>query len=248
MNYPQPLRLITGAKYRLFQLQMKIAQQPELFGVLGNLDNLVEGTLNLINLIITRFQEDPIDTLVFLDKSARPAQYLFRMLWSELKRTNKIPSNQKMPAIRFINIGPLTHRFLTKTDEIEKFLKTKYRSTDFEQRRVLVVDEKTHSGGSVRRTMRLLNSVFEAEAGGISMLRTYPSWYLYHSHKGVVDGSDSPHSVSQLIAVPPQDKKTITNSKMLRAGLKIVAKKAAELVFVDESDKSAIKDRSSNFI
>jgi len=236
VKFSQPLRLITGSKQRLFNLQMKITLQPELFGILGNLSNLVEGTLNLINLIITRSQEEPIDTLVFLDRSARPAQYLFRVLWDELKKTNKIPANQKRPAIRFINIGSVTRHSLTKPSEVEQFMQNTYRASDLHNRRVLVVDERTHSGGSVRRTMRLLNSVFEAQADGVSMFQTYPSWYLYHSHKGVVDSSDSPDSATQLIAVRPEDKTMREKSKTLRVGLKIVAKKAAELVYVDQSD------------
>jgi len=49
--------------------------------------------------LIQRVQNEHIDTLVFLDKSARPISWLFRELWG------RECADQPMPNVRFINIG-----------------------------------------------------------------------------------------------------------------------------------------------
>jgi hypothetical protein len=50
---------------------------------------LVRGTLNLINTVIEANNNgQPIEVLVFLDKSARLAQYLFQILWEKLVTRN----------------------------------------------------------------------------------------------------------------------------------------------------------------
>ena len=57
--------------------------------------DLAEGTINLINLSI----QQKADTVMFMDKSARPAAYLFRKTWQLC-----FPQSD-MPEIRFVNIG-----------------------------------------------------------------------------------------------------------------------------------------------
>jgi hypothetical protein len=67
---------------------------------------LVEGSINLINALVTKAQEGkPVSTLLFLDKSARLAAYLFRKIWQELELNGKLPKGVLIPKIRFINVG-----------------------------------------------------------------------------------------------------------------------------------------------
>ena len=67
------------------------------FGYLNDNDllNLAEGTIKAINKSIS----EGLDCIFFLDKSARPAAYLFLRTWQS------IFGNLKRPQIRFINIG-----------------------------------------------------------------------------------------------------------------------------------------------
>src|SRR5260370_39121885 len=68
----------------LFSLASPLALDNQQFPLLKkegeDATNLAEGTLNLIKLCTER----NIDTLFFLDKSARPAAFLFRHTWENL--------------------------------------------------------------------------------------------------------------------------------------------------------------------
>src|SRR5258708_1411258 len=88
---------------RKFVLDASTLQyKPENFSLLvgkiyaeRDIEDLAQGTINLIN----KCPHDHVDTIFFLEKSARPAAHLFRKTWEEL-----LPETQR-PKIRFINIG-----------------------------------------------------------------------------------------------------------------------------------------------
>lgn len=78
--------------------------------------------------------------VVFLDKTARNAAYIFRLVWAKLEQQGEIPEGVKMPKIRFINVGTeesLEH----KENLVRERLKETYREEDFVEGRVVIVDE-----------------------------------------------------------------------------------------------------------
>ncbi len=59
----------------------------------------------------------------------------------------------------------------------EYYLRRKYRSEDFEEKRVLVVDEYVSSGGSLRRAMKSLQDIYGIKPDGIANFVGLPEWY-----------------------------------------------------------------------
>lgn len=130
--------------------------------------------------LVEQVKEKNITNLVFLDKSARPLVTLFSSLWK------KLSPNAPKPKISFINVGkeilgeervdfgsmstqeyewPIKQQAL---DEIAK--KYQHLSSAAGNERILIVEEYTHSGKSMRKAIEIFSSIFpEVEFEGFSV-------------------------------------------------------------------------------
>lgn len=154
-----------------------------------SVERLNNGTLSLINAILEEHTLGrPIDTLLFLDKSARNGAYLLKRMWHVLKREGQIPSEVLFPSVRFINIGRYSEM---KHGSViaEKLLKSRLNPNDYVGKNVWVVDEYVGSGGSLRRALKLLFDLYGIKASGISQFSDLPAWFDTSSSgiKGVKD-------------------------------------------------------------
>lgn len=148
---------------------------------------LMRGTMHLIDTIIQQARKgERIDTLVFLDKSARFGGYLLNQCWSELTKRKEIPNEIKLPTIRYVNIG----RFDDEKHETSialQLLNTVWKQFDFEQKNVFIVDEIVASGGSLRLALKTFQEVFGVVATGIAQFKQCPIWYGAENMLGVED-------------------------------------------------------------
>ncbi len=161
---------------------------------------LVDGVANLCNYIINcQNQGDPVDTLVFLDRSARPGAYLFRLVWNELSQTHKIPTSVKRPRIKFMNLGKdgfnlrynevfsENYENSTHISLLHSLFAQLYPREDFNDKKVLIVDESFESGDTAKLAMKLISEVFRASVSGLALFRNFPSWYDHDGSKGVTN-------------------------------------------------------------
>lgn len=162
--------------------------------------NLIDGTANLIEQVIIRAKSgSPVDTLVFLDKSARPGAYLFNQLWHQLISQSTETGGVNKPKIKFLNVGyddPNKHDHKKSLEELGVL----YNRGDLSGN-VIIVDEYIASGSSSRLAGEAIQKagyrMNNLEA--IQMFYECPSWYSDSSVKGV---SEVPH-------MSPEDRKKI---------------------------------------
>lgn len=142
-------------------------------------------------LLIKRVQEEQIDTLVFLDKSARPLAWLFRELWKQ-----SVPDSP-MPQIKFINVGIAGHDALRSTSpKIDKF--RIYFEPPFEppnrgetiqsyatqiqhvfgdtlaDQRILMIDEMSFTGASLQNSIDVMTAAYpNSDVSGTAMFQIH---------------------------------------------------------------------------
>lgn len=130
-------------------------------------------TENLVN----RVDEEDVDVVFFLDKSARPISWLFQDLWKQ-----KFPE-KRLPTIRYINVGSgqaVRQKELSGTSEMD--LKDlvqeakKIFGKQFQDKTMLVVDEIAMSGITEMTARQFLQNSFP-EAKKVD------SMHLFHSKK-----------------------------------------------------------------
>lgn len=152
-----------------------------------NIFNLISGTINLINFVLLSCDsKKPIETIVFLDKSARLAAHIFRVLWSTLKNQDKIPDEVNIPAIKFVNVGLHEDYKHNKKRPLDLLIKA-LPNANFNKKNVLVTDEVVDSGGSLRRAMKLFGDNYRSEVQGIANFNLIPGWYYDDDVKGTKD-------------------------------------------------------------
>jgi len=144
--------------------------------------------------LIAKAIENDVDTMLFLDKSARPVAWLMRSLWPTLGfrdfDENGEPVPVKMPDIKFINfdreqwapvmgrselkdgvgitleglhpdtIDSLTGLFATKHMDVEDYVQPT-DTTMFDDKNVLIVDEVSASGDTLRMAEKLIERAFK---------------------------------------------------------------------------------------
>jgi len=145
--------------------------------------SLHEGTVRLINFVISEAQAgQPISTLVFLDKSARPAAYLFRLVWAGLKHEDlkqKGLISVPQPQIKFMDSGRAkSHKFrstLSRSQALQTQTLTKMKLKG----RVVVVDEFMESGESARNALRVLSQFRQLDLSAVSQFNIPPRWQQY---------------------------------------------------------------------
>lgn len=145
--------------------------------------NLAEGTVHLLNLLLNAESKgQPIQTLVFLDKSARPAAYLVRKTLKYLKEKGAI--TYSLPPVKFLDVGakhPNKHtKSLSRTDQLTNELLDRMQLKE----PLLVVDEFIDTGDSARRTLNLLQRHQNVKGQAVGEFVTYPDWY----HDEVIPG------------------------------------------------------------
>jgi hypothetical protein len=115
------------------------------------LEDMAQGIVRLINLA----NQQSVDRMFFLDKSARPAGYLFLKTWSYL-----FP-DRPYPHISFIEIGR-DGRSKMLDDCVPENIKNALidRYTDLAGKTVCVVDEYVESGGTLIKAKKLFQEVF----------------------------------------------------------------------------------------
>lgn len=114
--------------------------------------------------LVDRVVKEDIDTLVFLDKSARPISWLFRELW-KVEQPDK-----KSPDIKFVNfgIGHPAHDKVYREERVDldreieavKPELQKWFKDQFAQKQVLIVDEVSKSGRSLLLAKEVIERVF----------------------------------------------------------------------------------------
>jgi hypothetical protein len=204
--------------------------------------NILEGCVNLFNLIHNRVTDkNDINTMLFLDKSARLAEYTFGVFWREMEKQRfardiELPNK---PAIRFIN--PEAEGLRTVAMMQFGLWKKKIRDRDFTGN-ILIVDEYVNSGSTVFRaikTLRRLDPV-PKQIEAIQMFWGCPRWYKYSDIKGVTTLSLIPHgergalfdkAAGGILAIPPE-KDALEESNLYRYALKRTVQEAFRLKLI----------------
>src|SRR3990167_4333160 len=110
--------------------------------------DLADGILNLINLS----NQQNADAVMFMDKSARPAAYLFRKTWQLC-----FPQSD-MPEIRFVNIGKEGGKKYESPEALNE-LRNAHRNA-VANGKVIIADEFVTTGKTLVRAKGILESVF----------------------------------------------------------------------------------------
>ncbi len=139
--------------------------------------HLAEGVINLANVLI----HEDADTLVLLDRSARPVAQLLKSYWRETY------PDKLFPDIRFMNIG----RESRIKDQTPKFLKKLHDAHvgALKGRKVVIADECVSSGNTLRRAKLVIERVFP-EISHITYMVVFdliPQWYEEVAYLGVYD-------------------------------------------------------------
>lgn len=137
---------------------------------------------------------EKVDTIFFLDKSARPLAYMFKHLFREYVKDETV----KPPQILFLNVGQET----TLPDTSKDFTKEVGFSGDPESMKkaygkwikpnfnVLVVDEYSSTGKSLKRATDIVDNAFSSQGVSTQSLTAYtkvPKWYHRPNYLGVRD-------------------------------------------------------------
>jgi len=171
----------------------------------SSVNNLISGTINLINTIIDRHHKEvPVNTLLFMDKSARNGYYVFNILWDAYSKLGKIPKMYK-PDIKFLNISQYDHSKNIYPGSLA-LLKNKLNQRNF-SRNILVVDDSVLTGDSMRMTINTISDLFQHRPDGIEQFANTPSWYGEEASGviGVTDPSDKHHATYKKISQQPVD-------------------------------------------
>lgn len=151
-------------------------------------------------------REEP-DMIYFLDKSARPLYWLLRQVYKR--------KDDNFPQIRFLNIGE------EKAEEFEFALDHSdfpelSASKRFSPSKVMVVDERSHSGRSLEKGARVVQRLYGIQPKQVvrySVLSAFPSWIRNSKMIGVSDPADKRFNP---LSQPAQSKE---GSKKLRREL-----------------------------
>lgn len=138
--------------------------------------------VHLTDELIRKTQADEIDHMVFLDKSARPVEWMMRELWPTLAEKDEDGNTPPMPDVSFLNIDreqwePIVGRSEDASGlnvdnipekEIENLRKVfrggEGESSVLEDKKVLIVDEVMVSGDTSRIASGVMNRAFGQEA------------------------------------------------------------------------------------
>lgn len=181
-------------------------------------------------------QEEP-DMIYFLDKSARPLYWLLKRVYRK--------ESDRFPQIRFLNIGE------EKTGEFESVLEHSNfpklsASKKFSPAKVMVVDEKSHSGESLEKGAKIVQRLYGIEREQIvqcSVLSAFPSWIRQPEMAGVADPADTKRSpLSQPAEGKESSSKLRREIDQLAPALEKFKQKADRFRTIEEE----VRDKSHN--
>jgi hypoxanthine phosphoribosyltransferase len=133
----------------------------------------LEGTLNLIEKVVDATKSgEGYDTLIFLDKSARPGAYLYREMISMLKEKGIIEGELALPEVKFMDIGKREEGSKVKSDFTASVLREKIKPENL-GKRVLVVDEFEDTGATLRNALTEITDVYSSETQDFEVEGTY---------------------------------------------------------------------------
>jgi hypothetical protein len=125
------------------------------------------------------------DVIFFLDKSARPAAYLFRRLYPHYL------SDSLMPEIRFVNIngrGLFVNYCADQFQNSGVAVRETYGKHLPEKAKILIIDEFVSSGKTLRIAVETLREAFpESRIDSMVAYSDLPKWYGKVSELGVKD-------------------------------------------------------------
>lgn len=157
-----------------------------------------------------------IQTLVFMDKGARP------LSWGFLEAFTKAFPQKKRPAIHFLN----PPRNLPSDTAIEQDPIVQNQLADGLQEPLLLVDELRYSGNTYSHAEYLTRAAgYTGTIDTFDTLRIWPSWYGDDEKKGVRDKSPygNSNSQSQFFAA----RGNATKSRALRQDMKKLGQRIA---------------------
>ncbi len=195
-SYPGPLIVpeINDPVWGIIRKKLGEYQEKEEFEVFFNENPrvLITKAVGLINNIIEHSQKnEPIATLIFLDKSARLAAHLFTTLWLTLRESGKLPPSLKKPAIKYLNLGRHEdHKY--QSDRALNLAKKIFSKKDLPEEGVLVIDDNIISGRTMRSALEFLVDTYGSKAEGIALYDYEPGWYRRSQIKGIKEANIPP--------------------------------------------------------
>ncbi len=176
--------LLTGLFF-----EPRVADIPDVFEP-NSLNDSIGSTITLINHIQHLQNEADLDQLVFLDRSGRLGAHMMRRAWRNLQARGEIDPTVSLPKSTFVNVGRSNSREDDFDQTVRCFGSVLSDATD--AKTILVVDDYSSTGGSIKNTMDLY-----AKEGrlvfGTSQLRYQAPWYANKSPglKGTVELGDT---------------------------------------------------------
>lgn len=173
----EDLPILTMSK-RLTQGAME-EQHPQDFYLLrwGEIQTLQTGIVNFINFI----NERRCDPIFFIDKSGRPAAYLFKKVWW------KVFPEYQLPIIHFVNISPPSkinpNPIKPNPAELQKYF------GDLNNHSICIADDYIESGGTLKLANKLFRTAYpKAKAiSSVGIFDKFPSWIDQEYWIGVSD-------------------------------------------------------------
>jgi len=202
------------------------------------IEDIIDGNFNLINTLVERSEKGkPVDTIVFLDKSARNGEYLFHQTCQELLHRQEISESAIPKNIRFISIDKVDAEDNTFNRGLITLLREKFRKEDFVDKQVLVVDEYVSTGKTLKIAMEVIEEMYGIKPMGIQMYKDCPTWYGSESGiLGVSEISDEmrDENTHNFYALRDLDKDTVLNLNKFvnRLGPKILIPLFKRLGFI----------------
>lgn len=184
-------------------------------------EELLEKYIRLLNPLVEKLagnQEQPgFDEVVFLDKSARPLYWMLKKMWPHMAPQSIDEHGQTltapMPKVKFANIDRLFWRKNPDqeieeggarriTDDDVSGLRAifNHKENTLDGKRVLIVDEQSESGDTLRVAEKLFKQAFpDADIDGFSWIR----------HRYTIEKGQKKYEVREIpMWYPPKDEKS----------------------------------------
>ncbi len=150
---------------------------------------LLRGTLKLIDKIIDAVEKgDPYSTIIFLDKSARPGSYLYRVMVGMLQDKEYIPKDIELPDIKFMDVGKYGEEKKIKSEVTAEYVRETL-PPDLIGPRVLIVDEFRDKGITLTNAFKEFREIYEKYVPNLKVDTAYHfnenklSTFWYHDSR-----------------------------------------------------------------
>jgi len=172
---------------------------------------MLPGTLRLISQIVNVADtKNPYDSIVFLDKSARPSAYLFLLLVKKMKESHLIEQGIQFPKIKFMDIGKTDDPWKFDSPEAASLMREKLPPKEIapkgETSRVLIVDEFMDTGKTLKNAVRVFKDTYGVDAEGTYQFdaKKGPFWYRNNNKKLVEDANINEY-VRNFLSLPLEE-------------------------------------------